>query len=261
MWATFIFLFILFLTVSLIYYLHDNEGHAGSFGGMIYGGIALTSVIFLSLYRIRRSVFSFRFGSMQWWMTGHIYVGLAAIIPVLMHTSFRFHGVFSLLFFSLFIIVIVSGGIGWYINSNLPTALTRYGSKTFVEKDLEDEIMKQTEEILSYLDSKPAHFRSATIPNLGNYLHKKPRVMNRMFIGDREALGQLKNIFEHLKRNAPPRDVYSLGILRSLLMKRENLIIRHAKHKLLRGWLDVHVPLTAALLTAASIHLLSIYYF
>ncbi|MDH5543374.1 MAG: hypothetical protein OEY64_10485 [Nitrospinota bacterium] len=260
-WALFLSFAILSLLVSLIFYLKKQEGHAGTFTGMVYGGIALTSVIFLSLYRIRRSVFSFKFGSMQWWMTGHIYVGLLAIIPVLMHTNFRLHGIFSLFFFSLFIVVIASGAIGWYLNSTLPAALTRYGVMSANENDLAGEIVKQTEEIESYLNSKAQHFKSSTIPYLHEYLQKKPVIYSRMFISDREALSRLKYKFERLKLNASPRDVYSLGILRSLLMKRENLIIRHSKHQLLRGWLNVHVPLTAALLAAALVHVTSMLYF
>jgi hypothetical protein len=56
-------------------------------------------------------------------------------------------------------------------------------------------------------------------------------------------------------------DMHDLNTLDGILMEKEKLSFTRAKLKLQSIWLNFHMPLTLALLTAAAIHIWTVLYY
>src|SRR5262245_6817202 len=91
--------------------LHGPTG--GSLLGLAYGIIGFALMIFAGLLGARRKVPMWRLGRAATWMRGHIWLGLLSFPLILFHGGFHFGGVVTFTLMVLFIIVVLSGVLGW----------------------------------------------------------------------------------------------------------------------------------------------------
>jgi hypothetical protein len=121
-WAFFAGMFItvvygvVFLATREIPPAGELFGHAlGIFGFIL---MLMTEV----LYSLRKRSRSASWGRMSSWLQFHIFTGLVGPYMVLLHTSWKFHGLAGIT--TLFtIIIVISGFIGRYIYTRIPRTL------------------------------------------------------------------------------------------------------------------------------------------
>ena len=98
--------------------LRPARGLGLAFGFLATGAIALNLVYLLR----RRSRFGVRFGSLQGWMTLHVFTGVAALLAALLHAALvPGHGAGAHSFWALLVIA-VTGGIGRLLYAAVPRA-------------------------------------------------------------------------------------------------------------------------------------------
>ena len=98
--------------------LRPARGLGLAFGFLATGAIALNLVYLLR----RRSRFGVRFGSLQGWMTLHVFTGVAALLAALLHAALiPGHGAGAHSFWALLVIA-VTGGLGRLLYAAVPRA-------------------------------------------------------------------------------------------------------------------------------------------
>ena len=101
-----------------------QTGHwigGSSRSGFILGVIAASIIMFEMLLAARKVFRTVRwFGRVKYWMSGHIWLGLACLPLALLHSGFYLGGQLSAMTMILMIVVIFSGVYGLYLQNVLP---------------------------------------------------------------------------------------------------------------------------------------------
>jgi hypothetical protein len=96
---------------------------AGSLFGHLIGVAGfLLMLVTETLYSYRKRSRKARWGSMASWLQFHIFTGLVGPYMILLHTSWKFHGLAGATTL-LTIIIVVSGFIGRYIYTRIPRSI------------------------------------------------------------------------------------------------------------------------------------------
>jgi len=96
------------------------------------------------LYSLRKRSRSVRWGKMSSWLQFHIFTGLVGPYMVLLHSSWKFHGLAGATTL-LTIIIVVSGFIGRYIFTKIPRTL----DGVEIEGSLSHEALKQARRLMA----------------------------------------------------------------------------------------------------------------
>lgn len=112
-----------------------REAAGGSVAGLIFGTLALAAMIFAGLLAVRKKFPGLRLGSAQFWLRGHIWLGLLSVPLVFFHSGFRFGGTLERGLMVVFLIVIASGVYGLALQQVLPRILkVRVPLETFPQQ-------------------------------------------------------------------------------------------------------------------------------
>jgi hypothetical protein len=235
----------------------ETPAASGLFGHSI--GV-LGFILMLStetLYSLRKRSRLAKWGQMSTWLRVHIFTGIVGPYMVLLHTSWRFHGLAGITLL-LTVLIVISGFIGRYIF----TAVPRTADGIEVEKD---ELLKQIEAIEEKLyqggaplqrtgDAAAAEFSSAApagsvmfISGKGEYLDKQFRSWIRIAKrGSGQEAQQAREMEKLIRR-------------RSSMQKQITSLTN--SRRLLSIWHSVHIPIGMALFTAAFIHAAAAFYY
>lgn len=96
------------------------------------------------LYSLRKRMRSARFGRMSIWLKFHIFTGLVGPFMVLLHTSWKFHGLAGVTTL-LTVVIVISGFVGRYIYTRIP----RTADGNVIEGSLSAEALKHARRMLS----------------------------------------------------------------------------------------------------------------
>ena len=81
-------------------------------------------MLLLLLYSVRKRFhFARNWGSLNVWLSAHIFLGFAGPVLVLFHSVFKFSGIVSIAFWSM-VLVVASGVVGKYIFALIPRSLS-----------------------------------------------------------------------------------------------------------------------------------------
>lgn len=211
-----------------------------------------------TLYSFRKRSRSARWGRMASWLNFHIFTGIVGPYMVLLHTSWKFHGLAGVVTL-LTLIVVGSGFIGRYIY----TAVPRTADGVEIETgQIEQQIAIAGAEIQDWLRRSP---ETASIFATLEVVPKASGgalgiIMTRPLLDWRQRLrwqaarrkldGPIRVQFDQLEKLFRRQSILHRQ-LASLAMARRLLALWHA----------VHIPIGMALFTAAFIHIgAAIYY-
>ncbi|NWG35701.1 MAG: hypothetical protein HXY42_14820 [Chloroflexi bacterium] len=116
----------------------DVFGHGMGIVGFVL--MLMTEV----LYSLRKRSRSVRWGRMSAWLQFHIFTGLVGPYMVLLHSSWKFHGLAGATTL-LTVIIVVSGFIGRYIFTRIPRTMDGLE----IEGTLSQEALKQARRLLA----------------------------------------------------------------------------------------------------------------
>jgi hypothetical protein len=114
----------------------------GGSAGLLFGIAGSTMMVAMLVYSLRKRVRALRkLGPLSHWLDVHIYLGTMGPLLVVLHSSFKVHGLVALSFWSM-VAVALSGVLGRYLYLQIPR--TRAGEElTLAQLAKEDQALSE----------------------------------------------------------------------------------------------------------------------
>lgn len=256
-----------FSFVALLIYAFNNvqpKPNGGSVYGYTMGTIGVLLILWLTMLGIRKRAITPGRWSLKSWTSAHVYLGLSLIVIATLHTGFQFGWNVHTLAYVLMMLVIGSGIFGVVVYASVPQALSANRGETTqvqmldnlrsIDRQLHDAAQPlphdQADIVRMSLNDDP--FGGGLIARLtGRY----PKC------GTRRALRAAR---EHPSR-ASGYGNDTLDLVEVLLERKRSALQRIRKHLRLKSileiWLQIHVPLTFALIAALLVHIVAVFYY
>ena len=277
------FLWLSLLMTALViaaYWIDDPQepANGGTLLGYTLGAIGALLIIWLAWYGIRKRKYASTLGSVQGWLSAHVYLGTALLVVVLLHTGFQFGFNVHTLAFALMVLVILSGFFGVYVYQKYPARLSdnRGGINRSELLDQLADIDNRSKRVAGTLgdDFEEVVISGISRTQLGATLAGRLKGLDQSQVMLRQGsevkavsnAGQeaaLDWLAEQQSRCSDPAQAGTIGELSALLRNKRKLVKQLNEdarlQAMLEVWLYVHVPLTAGLLVALMIHILTVF--
>ena len=228
---------------------------------LTYGILCAVSILFLSLYSVRKNSYSQKLGTRQSWMEAHIYIGIISSVLLFMHFSFKPTGTFSIFLSILFFLVVISGITGAIIYSYVPLSLTKFGRTVKSLEEINSSIENSLDEADNLVSGVSDKLKTFYKDNIRSIIESKKTKWRYLSMTEKELLQNRRKLIEKCRSIVPGQDIHDLDILSSILIEKEKLSFMQAKLRMQEAWLTVHMPLTFTLLTATLIHIVTVLYY
>lgn len=280
-WASAI---ILIIGVAVyIPYNHFTMGGArgGTTIGLVYGVVGFAFMIFAGLLSLRKKFPVWRMGRTSTWMRGHLWLGLISYPIILFHSGFSFgRGTLTWWMMVIFTLVIVSGLLGAALQLYMPKMMTRQ----IPYETIYAEIPRIRGQLLDEADIKVAEVTGITVNEavmaagsgdtggvVVTTVQMEDDVRNeltRFYDHDlrpylEQAGGKGKPIadrtlgtgmFSNVRTRLPSVVHPVVDDLESICEEKRQLDHQMRLHRVLHGWLLIHLPLSFALLLMGAVH-------
>lgn len=262
------------------YWVDDPQepANGGTVLGYTLGTAGLLLIAWLSWFGVRKRHYSSTLGSVQGWLSAHVYIGLALVVIVLLHSGFQFGYNVHTLAFALMVLVVVSGLYGVFVYIRLPRKLSENrGDATRAElyEQLED-IDNRSRRTAAKLGDEYGELVTSGISRtqlgstLWSRLHRRDESQVIIRQGGESKVtanpGQeaaLDWLADRQSRSQDAADAAIIGELSALLRNKRRLLKQLGDELSMQArlevWLYAHVPLTAALLAALVVHILTVF--
>jgi hypothetical protein len=263
--------------------------NGGTVAGLTYGSIAFAFMLFAGLLGARKMVPVWRVGRAQAWMRGHLWLGFLSFPLILFHSGFRFGVGLTTVLMWLLVVVFVSGIVGAILQHFMPR-LTRqripletvYEQIGRVRSQLVVEAQTVVEEASAALagsvsqateQQRAASASAGTIGGLtvasglqvdegaSDQLQEFFRREMQPYIAQGGPMGMAladrnrsQSMFQQLRLLLPPNLHPSVDDLESICEEKRELDQQTQYHRILHGWLLVHIPVSYALLLLGAVH-------
>ena len=280
------------LAIAVIIYVpYAMRGHVkgGSALGLAYGIIGFAFMLFAGLLGLRKKFPIWRIGRASSWMRGHLWLGLLSFPLILLHGGFYFGGSLTRVLMWMFLIVFVSGIFGAVVQHYLPRIHTeRLPMETIYEQidrvrgQLAEEAAKLVDDSCAALEGDVTRASTEQLAvaaaagvnwdvtvasglqadervatdlrqfyrrDIHSYLEKSGSY--RQPLADRS---RSQAMFRQMRVLLPPNLHPAIDELENICEEKRELDHQNTMHKLLHGWLLVHVPLSYAVLLLGALH-------
>jgi hypothetical protein len=223
-----------------------QSGTAGHF----FAVLGTFFMLLLLLYSLRkRCRFARNWGSLNAWLSAHIFLGFAGPLLVLMHTVFKFSGLVAIAFWSM-VLVVASGVVGKFIFELIPRSLSGMELNRI---EMEAEEIGLTFEMRKLLPAAhPFWQRLADIERAGS---RRSRLEHLHLVFEP---AQLRRQLRRLLADLPGLDRRRRRMLIQLVVKRHMI---HHKAQLMQGtlrilhyWHLVHQPFVIIMFLILAVH-------
>ncbi len=248
---------------ALVYLWHEPplKPYGGTWLGYTLGSIGGLLILWLLWYGVRKRRYSAS-GTVQGWLSAHVYLGTALVVIVTLHTGFELGWNVHTLAYVLMLLVVASGFYGVFVYMRVPRAMTaNLGEDTLeavvmriadIDREMREKAISLPDVLLALVD------RSVSGTRLGGGIL-------RLLSGrdpacpTRAAVGEWPTHAKRLTGEAAKLDkeVYGLLLQKNQLLERARRDLRY--QAILDLWLYVHVPLAFMLLAALAVHVVSVF--
>ncbi|MDH4049827.1 MAG: hypothetical protein OEW68_16060 [Gammaproteobacteria bacterium] len=272
------------LLVSVVsiaaYWIDDPQepANGGTVLGYALGTAGALLIVWLAWFGVRKRRYASTMGTVQGWLSAHVYLGLALVLVVLLHTGFQFGYNVHTAAFALMMLVVVSGLFGVYVYLKYPQRLSenRGGVNRSELIDQIEDVDTRSRRIARQLPAEFQELVSSGISRLqfGNsmWARLRARDLSQVLLkrgndyavvanpGQEAALDWLADQQSRCRDPAVAALIGELsGLLRNKRRLLKPLIEDFRMQAMLEIWLFVHVPLTAGLLVALLSHILAVF--
>ncbi|MGI9271093.1 MAG: hypothetical protein ACR2QT_04915 [Woeseiaceae bacterium] len=262
------------------YLLHDPQEppNGGTLLGYVLGTVAVLLVLWLTWFGIRKRRYASTAGTVQGWLSAHVYLGLALPIVVLLHAGFQLGVNVHTLAFVLLLLVVLSGLYGVFIYMKYPERIStnRAGASRPELFDQLEDIDARSSRVASDLPDAFATLvqSGANRTQLGGTLWSRLHGADNSTIalpgqGQTSAVsntGQeaaLDWLADEQSRASDADAAAKIGELSALLRNKRKLLRQIREDLRLQAamelWLYFHVPLTVGLLVALITHIVVVF--
>ncbi len=256
--------FWLSVLAGAVYVWHEPplKPYGGTWLGYALGTIAALLVLWLLWFGVRKRRYRSRVGTVQGWLSAHVYLGTALLVVATLHTGFELGWNLHTLAYVLMVATVASGFYGTYIYLSVPGMMTaNRGDETLdamvlkiadLDADIREKALSLPDQILKAVNASLDNTRLG-----GSFV--------RIISGrDRDcptaaAVRDLPEIGKHLSGEMAKlnHEVYALLLQKNEILARARRDLRFKAR--LDLWLYVHVPLAIALLAALAAHVISVF--
>lgn len=279
----YLWLVVAVLAFSLvIYQTQDSElpPNGGSWQGYTLGGIGAALIILLSSLGIRKRSYRSTLGTLEGWVSAHVYLGVGVLVIATLHCAFQFGFNVHTLLYALMVAVILSGFFGLFVYLSYPRRLAQVRSGrrrkdwlielNDLDSQIHDLAQRCSSSTRAVLESALGRTRlgGGIIAQLGG----RDRSLVLQPDKDRSGSELVPNrdqevVIDHLSAAIPrarKRDeALVLQELLGLFGRRRTVLGRLRQDIRLQSWLQVwlylHVPLTVAMLAALVVHVIVVF--
>lgn len=260
-----------------------NGPSGGSWVGLGFGVLAFVLMVFVGLLGLRRRYPSLRVGRPEFWMRGHLWLGILIVPLVLFHAGFQFGGTLTILLMVLLLLVTLSGILGVILQQILPRVMTGRVTMETIYDQIDHvlaQLLAEADQLVSSVVGPVlptgvpvATGSGASGPDAPSTLTRKDTRIEgslpmrdfylnqvRPFLEARKCSGPLSHpqraiaAFAPIRSLVPPAAHEALRDLELLCEERRQLATQERLHRWLHGWLIVHIPLSYTLLLLSLIH-------
>jgi hypothetical protein len=263
--------------------------NGGTVAGLVYGSVASACMLFAGLLGARKKVPVWRIGRAQTWMRAHLWLGVVSFPLILFHSGFRFGVGLTRALMWLLLIVFVSGIVGAILQHFMPRLTTeRIPLETIYEQigRVRSQLLAEAQTLLDEISAALAgnvsqatvqqRAASASAGTLGGVtvasglqvdegasaqLHEffrremQPYITRGgsggMALADRN---RSQSMFQQLRLLLPPNLHSAIEDLENICEEKRELDQQTHYHRILHGWLLVHIPASYALLLLGAVH-------
>ncbi len=245
------------------YLWHDPvpKPYGGTWLGYTLGTIGALLILWLTWYGVRKRRYDSQ-GNLQGWLSAHIYLGVALVVVVTLHTGFEMGWNVHTLAYVLMLAVIASGLYGTVVYLRVPRAMTaNLGEETLesillrigdVDREAREKALSLPDELVTLVD------RSVSGTRLGGGVLQLLRGRDPA-CPTAAAVREWPRAAATLKGEAArlSKEVYGQMLQKNQLLARARRDMRY--QAILDLWLFVHVPLAFMLLAALTAHIISVF--
>lgn len=238
--------------------------NGGTWYGYTLGVIGALLILWLSVLGARKRAITSGHWSLKGWTSAHVYLGLSLIIVATLHTGFQFGWNIHTLAYALMIFVILSGVIGVVFYVYVPRRMSNNRAE-MGQADMLAEIAS----LNSILNDTAQPLDNRYIPIIRKAIEqtKLGGTVFRRLSGDYKGC-QTRKALEFFRQNIRNSEALSrpdiLNVI-SVLERKNALLIRTRKHirykAILQVWLYIHIPMTFALISALTAHIIAVFYY
>jgi hypothetical protein len=249
---------------GLAYLWHDPpvRPYGGTWLGYALGTIGAVLILWLTAYGVRKRSYRSNVGTVQGWLSAHVYLGIALVVVATLHTGFQVGWNVHTLAYVLTLLVVASGFYGVFMYLRVPRAMTEnLGEETLesivlrigdIDREMREQGMSLPDDLFALVE------RSAGQTRLGGSAW---RLLSGQDSGcaTAAAVREWPALARRLTGDVAKLDkeVFALMLRKNELLGRARRDLRHKA--LLDLWLYVHVPLALALLAALAAHVISVF--
>lgn len=262
------------------YWVHDPQEppNGGTALGYTLGTVAALLIVWLAWFGIRKRRYSSTYGSVQGWLSAHVYLGVALVLIALLHSGFQFGVNVHTLAFVLMMLVVLSGMYGVMVYLKIPQRVSenrKGAARADLISQLED-IDSRSKRVAKDLseDFQELAASGASRTQLGGSLWSRLSGKDESQVVIKEGgqarvvpnAGQeaaLDWLADQQSRSRDAEVAATIGEL-SALTRNKRRLLRQMKEDMrlqaiLEAWLYLHVPLTAALLVSLATHIVTVF--
>jgi hypothetical protein len=262
------------------YWIDDPQepANGGTVLGYTLGTVGALLIIWLACYGVRKRRYASTLGTVQGWLSAHVYLGMALLVVVLLHTGFQFGYNVHTLAFVLMALVIASGLFGVYVYMKYPKRLSenRGGTNRSVLVDELEDVDERSRRISRKL---PEEFQELVSSGIGRlqlggsmWARLRGRDQSKVLLKRGSEYSVIANpgqeaaldwLADQQAKCRDPETAAVIGELSALLRNKRQLLKPLTEdmrmQALLEVWLYAHVPLTAGLLATLLVHILTVF--
>lgn len=253
------------LTAHYLDYSSSTVAYGGTTIGLLYG-VAGSLIIGMLMYLgIRKRTYTSGVGTLQGWVSAHVYLGLLTLVLIPMHAGFRFGWDVHTLAFVLLAIVVLSGVLGTVLYLTLPARLTKHEAGLQADK-IDKEIGRLLSDIRSLVKDKSDAMVRLYHNEVAALQTRKPSGWSLLWRGlGGDVISKRAAELAQAVSAIPAEEQAAFRLLSQLLLKKAQLEVT-LLHQMrirnaLQAWLYVHVPVSIAMIVTLTIHVIVVFYY
>lgn len=277
---------LLSLASIVAYWWYDplEPQNGGTWLGYTLGTLGAGLIVWLTLFGVRKRSYRNRLGTVQGWLSAHVYLGLSLLIIATLHTGLQFGLNIHTAAYVIMVAVIASGAWGVFMYVRYPELIT-INRDNLTRRAMFREISELDRKASMLVEALGSPVDRMVITSIqlfsigGGVLSQisgvdSSRMMLPVKKGDKRSWVKVDNVAQRRLLNvlaqqvAVSRDPAITAVLQELvdvIQTKAGLTLRLAREvrmqALLELWLYFHIPLTLALLATLTAHIVSVFYY
>lgn len=255
---------VLSIIAAVAYLWHDPpiKPYGGTWLGYTLGTVGAVLILWLLWYGVRKRRYRSTSGTVQGWLSAHVYLGTFLVVVVTLHTGFELGWNVHTLAYVLMLAVIASGFYGVFVYLRVPRAMTEnLGEETIdslvlriadIDREMREKALSLPDVLFAPVESSVRGTRLGG--SVGRLVSGRDRKCPTA-AAIREWPALSRGLDAEPGRLA--KDVYNLLLQKQQLLERARRGLRHKA--VLDLWLYLHVPLAFMLLAALAAHVVSVF--